>query len=619
MGLFGKKQSKVFGQSRTLVTPEGLSEGSISWESVARSAVAFQAAAWFEQYKPCHTREALPSGALDADSTMSQFFGTLAPFLDGKDSPLMIPGLEISTSDLGEEVDLTESELGKAIIATLKNAGVTWKFETLLPISHTESVELPNDRTTGVSQWGTYFGMPMEQMFRVFRNDKGEETCLWSSNMLAATRPFEHLTSREIRASDTGELMVATISQDAVDKGALTFGQWSTKIFIPQFATRLFFMAETPFPSNVLMTFGRDIAFGDDVAPENYPRPVLINKQQSYARGAFSEEQGNFLASGTIMPHVVEMGWTFSTTDQTQLQKILEVITTGLTRIATILEDGYLNYRTDDFSFPFDDVLLSATKFDVESVPSEQPLGLSYWVPVVRLGILLNETNSRIHKAVGLDDVDEQYWVSLIGAGAYVPNAINSLVYGTLIPEQEWFTIDRLLDASVRMDVKDESTNSLSNWGIAKFKEGLVYEAIEKFELALARPDKYAEDEASYWLAEIWGQQGDSAKAEAFRERCKAAGGYEPGAGLIPVGGQSAPPVQAGGGLSKSSANGNGLSKSSGGGLGGGGGLGTQSSPASPTTSAPESSGNLAAFCGQCGTKFENDTAKFCGNCGSPR
>jgi hypothetical protein len=262
---------------------------------------------------------------------------------------------------------------------------------------------------------------------------------------------------------------------------------------------------------------------------------------------------------------------------------------------------------------------LSATKFDVESVPGEQPLGLSYWVPVVRLGILLNETNSRIHKAVGLDDVDEQYWVSLIGAGAYVPNAINSLVYGTLIPEQEWFTIDRLLDASVRMDVKDESTNSLSNWGIAKFKEGLVYEAIEKFELALARPDKYAEDEASYWLAEIWGQQGDSAKAEAFRERCKAAGGYEPGAGLIPVGGQSAPPVQAGGGLSKSSANGNGLSKSSGGGLGGGGGLGTQSSPASPTTSAPAASGSLAAFCGQCGNKFENDAAKFCGNCGSPR
>lgn len=604
MGLFGKKQSTGFGQSKTLVTPEGLSEGSISWESVARSAVAFQAAAWFEQYKPCHTREALPPGALDADKTMSHFFGALAGFLDGEDSPLMIPDLEISTSDLGEEVDLTQSELGKAIIATLKSAGVTWKYETLFPISHTESVELPEDRTTGVSQWGTYFGLPIEQMFRVFRNDKGEETCLWSSNMLAATRPFEHLTWREVRAYDTGELMVATLSEESVSKGALTFGQWSTKIFIPQFATRLFFMAETPFPSNVLMTWGRNIAFGDDVPAEKYPRPVLINKQQSYARGAFGEEQGSFLASGTIMPHVVEMGWTFSTTDQTQIQKILEVITTGLTRIATILEDGYLNYRTNDFSFPFDDVLLSATKFDVDTVPGEEALALSFWVPVVRLGILLNETNARSHVAVNQNDVDEQYWVSLNGAGAFVPNAVNSLVYSTLIAEQEWFTIDRLLDASVRMNVMNESTNSLTNWGIAKFKQGLVDEAIEKFELALARPDKYSEAEASYWLAEIWEQQGDATKAQAFRERCQTAGGYVPDSGFSPSGGPASPAAQSSGELSKSS----------GGGLGGGG-LGTPSA----SVSGPASSGNLAAFCRQCGTKFENDTAKFCGNCGSPR
>ena len=225
MGLFGKREPKKFGESTSLVTPEGLTEGSISWASIARTAVEHQAASWFEEYKPCQTREALPAGAIDADETVSNFFKTFAAFLDGEDSPRMIPDLEISTADLGEEVDLTESALGRAIVATLKNAGVTWEYNTFMAVSHLESVELPNSRTTGVAQWGTYFGMPIEQMFRVFRNSKGEETCLWSSNMLAATRPFEHLTTREVRASDTGELLVAGISQESIAKGALTFGQ----------------------------------------------------------------------------------------------------------------------------------------------------------------------------------------------------------------------------------------------------------------------------------------------------------------------------------------------------------------------------------------------------------
>ncbi len=40
--------------------------------------------------------------------------------------------------------------------------------------------------------------------------------------------------------------------------------------------------------------------------------------------------------------------------------------------------------------------------------------------------------------------------------------------------------------------------------------------------------------------------------------------------------------------------------------------------PHNETLSA-SASGNLAVFCGQCGNKFETETAKFCGNCGSGR
>jgi hypothetical protein len=572
MGLFGKKESKKFGDSKTLVTPEGLTEGSISWKQLSLTAVDGVANTWFAEYDLKPITQCLPPGAVDADEHVQNFARDFANYLVSEDQPLSIPGLEIDPDDLGEQIDITDGTLGPAIVAALESAGLIWRYETMFPISHAESVELPDDKTLGLSQWQTYFGVPFEQMFRIYRNAEGKETCLWSSKVLAATRPFEHITTRQLYVQSEDETYVAEISPEAIAKGALTFGQWSTKLFIPAVAKRLFFLAETPFPSTVIMSFSRDIAFGEEVAKENYPRPVLVSTPQTHARAAFDfQDGGGFLASGTIMPHVVEMGWTFDTTNQAEIIKILTVITEGLTRINSILEDGYLNYRTDDYPYPYDDVLLSAAKFDASYIQGEDALAMSIWVPVPRLGILLNETNVRSGVAVGQNNVDEQYWVSLNGAGMFVPNAINSLVYSTLIEEQEWFTIDRLLDASVRMNVKDESTNSLANWGIAKFKEGLVDEAIEKFELALARPDKYSEGEASYWLAEIWEQRGDAAEAQAFRDRCKAAGGYVPGAGFSPSGGPSTPPVQTGGGLSKSSDGGTGLSKSSGGGLGGGG------------------------------------------------
>ena len=615
MGLFGKKAPNKIGSSRKLVTPEGFTEGSISWNQALLVALDSAADDWFSDLSPAPIGDVLQRGALDADEYMAPYLDDFAPFYSGEDAPLAIPGLEISLEELGEQINLTEGTLGPAIIETLESSGVAWRFEDRLPISHFESVEFPGSQLEGTSQWATFFGMPLEQTFRVFRNAKGEEVCLWSSKMLAATRPFEHLTTREVTDVSDGETYIAEIKPESIAKGALTFGEWSTKFFIPLFAKRLFFMAETPFPSTPIVRFSRQLPFGEEVAAENLPRPVILNSRQEYARGVFDEAPDGFLTSGTIMPNVIEMGWTFSTSNQDEIRKILEVATEGLKRIASILEDGYLNHRTPESNFPYDLALLSASNFDADYVQGGTSLGLSQWVPVVRLGFLLNETNLRLHEAVGRANVDEQIWIAYNGAGGYVPNAINSLVFSTLIEAEAWATVDRLLDAAVRMEVGDESTNSMCNWGIAKFKQGLVDVAIEKFELALARPDKYSEGEASYWLAEIWEQQGDLTKAQAFRERCRAAGGYVPGAGFSPSGGPSTPPAQSGGGLTKSSDGGTGLSKSSGGGLGGGVGLGG-GGLGSP---APAPAGTLAAFCGQCGTKFETDTAKFCGNCGSGR
>jgi hypothetical protein len=571
--------STGFGSSRKMATPDGFTEGSISWASASLDAVDTVADVWFQDYKLAPMTQTLRKGALDADADVKTYVDLFASFLTGENEQLGIPGLEIDLAHLGEQIDLTEGKLGPAIIETLTNAGVNWGFETLFPISHVQSVEFPNDQTIGISQWQSFFGMPIEQMFRVYRNAAGKETCFWSSKVLAATRAFEHLTTREIMNTDDGEIYTAEIQPEAIAKGALTFGEWSTKFFIPAFAKRLFYFAETPFPSNVLMSFSRSVAFGEDLPEESYPRPAIVNSQQTHARGAFDlDGNGGFLASGTIMPHIVEMGWTFTTTNQDEILKILEVITSGLSRINSILEDGFLNYRTDDYPFPYDDVLLSATKFDAQYIQGEDARGSSYWIPVVRLGIALNESNARAIEALDNANVREQRWMATNGVGIFVPNAINTLVFSTLIPEEAWDAIDLVLDAGVRLNVVNESTNCLSNWGIAKYSQGLVDEAIGKFEEALERPDKFAEAEASYWLAEIWKQNENYLLAAKYQARCDATGGYDPETGAGP-----------------------------------------NDAPATPAPVALAASPSLAAFCGQCGSKFEIETAKFCANCGSPR
>jgi hypothetical protein len=589
----------TFGSDKKMRTPDHLVDGSISWGSLSKTLVDAQASAWFEQYGPVPVKDTLRPGAFDADPYIQNVWSTTFPDLAGDDAQLSIPGLVVESSDLGEEIDLSDGVLGPALINALKDAGVSWSYQTSMPINHFESVELPNLKHQGVALWQTYFGTPIEQSFRVFRNSKGQETCLWSADMLAATRPVEHITTRHFIDSESGDTFQVDIEAELLDRGALTFGEWSTRAVIPQLAKSMFFLAETPFPSNLMMTMGRNIAFGDDLRAEHYPRPVILNKHQSFARGAFDKSINGFSMSGSIMPHVIEMGWTFTTTNPTEILKIITVVSEGLTRIATILEDGFLNYRSGDHPFLFDSSLLSPSCFDPNVEHEKWALGLAYWVPVTRLGFLLEETNARASRGNREGIVDEQYWVAENGAGAYVPMIINTLVYSTLISNEEWFMIDRFLDASVRMDVLNESTNSLSNWGIAKYKQGLLDEAIEKFELALSREDKYADAEASFYLAKIYSEQGNAKKSLKYEELCALAGGYEEAISI-----QTQDSTETfGEGLS-------GLTKSSKGGL-------EASSHFDQSGETVTSTPQL--FCGSCGVMYQSTLGKFCQNCGQRR
>ncbi len=575
---------KAFGESKVANYPEGFAEGSLGWGNLSRKIINPLAVGWFDAYPSAPISQALRPGALNYKEP---FIDEFAPFYFGENEVSVIKDLYVDPADFGEDVNIDESELGRALIQTLDSAGVTWRYETRVAISPFEAIDLPTLKTEGLAQWGNYFGMPVLQRFRIYRDASGKERCVWFTPVLAATRPFEHIAEREY-IDDRGNVQVAKIDKADLDAGALTFGEWSSEIFIPILATGLFYLAETPFPS-AIFGMGRGIAYSD-VPEQDRPRPVMFHERHRDIVGVFDDQGGQFLTTATMLPNVISMGWVFDSKDPAVIQKILETITDGLNRISSFLDDGFLNYIEDG---TFDATVLSASCFSQSQVEGSWGDGYSRWIPASRIGVFLHNFNTHAQNAFALRDegnyAEAQDWfqaICLDGAGMFLPNSINSYVFGWLIPEKQWGLIDRLLDVAWRLNYGRESFNALSNWGIAKYLQGLPDEAIEKFEAALADPDGHTEAEACHYLAKIYTERGDLAKAAEYEQRCAAAGGYT----SVPGGKQLAVDTPVG------------LTKGSGKGLG-------ESSVAT----------TLAKFCSECGNRFELESARFCTECGNAR
>ena len=391
MGVFSKSSSgglgggpKKFGESRVATYPDGFVEGSLGWGNLSKKIINQLAVYWFDEYPTGKISESLRPGALEYKEPLLDQF---ASFYFGENEVSVLKDLTKNLSDFGEEVDIEDSELGRALLNILKNAEINWRYQTRFAISPFEAVDLPDLKVEGAADWHSYFDMPVLQRFRIYRNSAGEETCIWLAPALAATRPFEHISEREYLDAD-GEVQVAAIPQAELDNGALTFGEWSTEIFLPVLATGLFYLAETPFPSSFL-PMSRGMAFGD-MAEQDRPRPFMLNERHQDIIGVFGEQDGQYLTTATMLPNVVSLGWSFSTTDPDALLKILEKVTTGLVRIASFLEDGFLNYYEDG---TFDNTVLSANTFSQTQVGNSWADALSRWIPAARIGVFLNDFN----------------------------------------------------------------------------------------------------------------------------------------------------------------------------------------------------------------------------------
>lgn len=105
-------------------------------------------------------------------------------------------------------------------------------------------------------------------------------------------------------------------------------------------------------------------------------------------------------------------------------------------------------------------------------------------------------------------------------------SAANSYISQKLFAEARWEEVEHYAMIAYKADVFLESTNALSQSAIALFLKGEDDNAIVRFKLALARDDKFAEAEASWWLAKIYEKRGDQDNEVLFRNRCEEVGGY---------------------------------------------------------------------------------------------
>lgn len=576
----GKKVSGEFGKSKVPDVGEHYAKESLTWLNMARKITDGLADDWFKDLGPLPISKVRTKAELADRELIDEY---LSSFFEDEEKKLL-PEAEKFENSFGELVPLHESQIGKALINVLTRTGIEWNYRTIVPIDHFEFAEIPELNFEGVSQWGTYFGLPFDQFFKVYRDESGLETCTWASDVLVATRPFEHMTTRIFH--EDGVPYQHANDAKFLASGGLGFGQWPIKIFLPVILKWLFYLAETPYPANI-MSFSRSLPFGETFPEEKLPKPYFINKHNARVSGAYEQTSGGFLASASLMPNVIEAGWSFQTTEESEIETILGVINEGLVKVMTILEDGYLNHRSSESPFQFDFALYSAVAFDSDIEPGIDALGLSCWVPGSRVGILLHETHVRAREALTANRFEELEEIAFNGVGPFVVNVINSLVFGHMLNSEYRYMVDRLLEAGYLMDVDGESTNALSNWGIVKYLRDETDDAIQKFELALERQDRFAEAEASYYLSKIWGERGNSQKAKTYLDRCLEAGGYKESA-------------EAGSSSSGSS----GLRKKSESGL---------SSVEKPATLLAPSK-----FCSQCGEEFA-ESARFCSGCGASR
>jgi len=567
------------------------SEGKSKWQQITLAAIGPQATGWFEELKPVPLIEHLAKPLAVSQNTQE-----MLPPLRG-DSASIVPQMRVDLEELGEEVPIPDSELGRAIMAFLDSRGVNYELETILTINHYQRVDLEGKHELN-GRWATEFGTPFAQRLAIYRDKAGKETAFWHAHLMASTLPIEPFDGFSYREDD-GSAVRAGHSDQLLEQGAMTTGEWSTKIFLPEFLKRLAFMSETPFPSTAWLTsFSRNMAY-PDTPTESRPIPTFAIRQHAAAEGFAreqSEAEGQHVFWNSLHPDVVLFGWRFGLDSASYFEDLMPTIVDGLTAAVSTVEDGYRNFRNEDYPADWDSTVGSPAAHYVEFERGVEAHGLPRWVAATELATehfwtlrLYSEGEEADRQGRPHVQVELLHKVVDNGLGPYVASAVNTLIYSHYayrLPDEPSLMelVEELADRSLSLEVYGETTNTMANMGIAYLMLGDQGRAIAAFEAALERADKFAEAEASFFLADIYQRQGNQALAEEYAKREQEAGGYEAPDWYDRV--AASPKTKL---------------------------------PLNQQTANPAASSPRAKFCTQCGAAFDTEDSNFCSSCGSRR
>lgn len=522
---------------RQPIYPEGYSEGSLTWTSLLRAIVDGQSDLWFQQFEVKPLKECFKKESVDFEGDSKIAFDKL--FLNLNNYKL-IPSISSSISERDfEEVAIEDSELGKSLLRNLDSLGVRFELQNTLLITDQQLIEIPtNFATTGNTPWGTYFQDRFQQSFKIYKYTSGEEVCYWYSDVLYGTRADISYTRCEFLKDpnnlDSG--VFVELSSKEMSKPVFSFNQWSTKFHLPWIAKLMFYLSETPFPSS-LASFSRNLAY-PDLDESKLPQPYLqiLNQEQVMCSRTSIDINGKaeYRGINTIAPQLVRMGWLFNASDLESQKIILTTITEALVKINSFFQDGYLNHNNPEDMLCFDQILFSTNQLERKYANQGTQGCYSRWIPVPHVFELLERTEGLLN---GLNNPlksaksSREDLICIVdeGVGRFpVASAINTAIFSHLIPDKAWGAIDFYAQNAAMLNATNESTNAISNWGISKFLAGDLESAKLLFSQALERPDKYAEDEASFYMSKISEKEGDLKAAKQWMDRCNAAGGYEP-------------------------------------------------------------------------------------------
>ncbi len=575
--------AKIGGGGSTNLGKSQQEEGS-PWQKLSLALVDGNADSWFEDYGLISLE--------DQYSSEPTYHAEGARLLShaARANLNIIPQFEVVDGTQGELESIPDTKLGQAIVGYLEAKGVAMEYKTLWPISHEAQVELDvKHRLDG--QWGTEKSTPFIQSLEIYKDSNGKTTAYWFVDLLASPVPLESFNSFEV-IGDDGE--VATYSFPPEQDG-WTVGKLSTKLQIPVLIKQLAYLSESPFPSTQIMSFSRNMAFAD-VPNEARPIPFFCLRKNGLVQG-YSKTLSKGLAGrgirydGSLFPDAIQFGWRFDEESIPHLAKIMPVIVDGCTYAMSTVEDGFENYRDRDYPAPWDDVVGSPCNNMVDYESRGSRLAAPQWVPNTHIGEITTQTQDVYSEAAAFissgnthDALERLNTLANDGAGPFLIHGINTLIYSFLLPKlkeepESISNVRYLARQNIGQGMLDQSTNSMSNLGIAYYLVGDLERSEETLLEALEQKDKYAESEASYFLSLVYSAQGQDDLASHYKARSDAAGGYEPPEWL----------------------------------------MGKQASGMNSDSKLTKSVPHQSAFCSSCGFKFTSEEQKFCPNCGNPR